>query len=248
MQQLPAEYRAEPALALDGGDDGMDFIRPLLSTTPAHLTDTACWCSRSATSAGTSRRSLPAPASRRPGWSTSAGDDAVLLLTREDLLITLREASRCGAAPRSCCSCAGVTLQPGEKIGLIGRNGAGKSSLFSLLTGRLHADAGDVEMPPRWRIGEVAQDMPDTEDGATEFVLQGDTVAAAQAALAAAEASGDGHAIADAHQALDEAGAFDARRVRRRCCWAWASESNSSTRRSTASPAAGACGCSWPGR
>jgi ATP-binding cassette subfamily F protein 3 len=79
---------------------------------------------------------------------------------------------------------ASVTLQPGEKIGLIGRNGAGKSSLFSLLTGRLHADAGDVDMPPRWRIGEVAQDMPDTEDGATDFVLQGDTAAAGGAGRA----------------------------------------------------------------
>jgi len=107
---------------------------------------------------------------------------------------------------------ASVTLQPGEKIGLVGRNGAGKSSLFSLLTGRLHADAGDVDMPPRWTIGEVAQDMPDTEDGATAFVLQGDLpLQRAQDALAAAEASGDGHAIADAHLALDEAGAFDAR-------------------------------------
>ena len=106
---------------------------------------------------------------------------------------------------------ASVTLQPGEKVGLIGRNGAGKSSLFSLLTGRLHADAGDVDMPPRWRIGEVAQDMPDTEDGATDFVLQGDTpLQAAQDALRAAEASGDGHAIGEAHMALDEAGAFDA--------------------------------------
>ena len=46
---------------------------------------------------------------------------------------------------------ASVTLQPGEKVGLIGRNGAGKSSLFSLLTNRLHADAGDVEIPPRCR-------------------------------------------------------------------------------------------------
>jgi ATP-binding cassette subfamily F protein 3 len=106
---------------------------------------------------------------------------------------------------------AGVVLQPGEKIGLIGRNGAGKSSLFSLLTGRLHADAGDLEMPPRWRIGEVAQDMPDSDDGATAFVLQGDLpLAQAQAELAAAEASGDGNAIAHAHLALDEAGAFDA--------------------------------------
>ena len=107
---------------------------------------------------------------------------------------------------------AGVTLQPGEKVGLIGRNGAGKSSLFALLTDRLHADVGDVEIPPRWRIGEVAQEMPETEDGATDFVLQGDApLQRAQAALDAAEASGDGHAMADAHLMLDEAGAFDAR-------------------------------------
>ena len=107
---------------------------------------------------------------------------------------------------------AEVTLNPGEKIGLVGRNGAGKSSLFALLTGRLQADAGDVELPPRWRIGEVAQAMPETDDGATDFVLQGDLpLAEAQAALAAAEASGDGHAIADAHLLIEEAGGFDAR-------------------------------------
>ena len=69
---------------------------------------------------------------------------------------------------------ANLTLQPGEKVGLIGRNGAGKSSLFSLITNRLHADTGDVEIPPRWRVGEVAQEMPETEEAATEFVLQGD--------------------------------------------------------------------------
>ena len=106
---------------------------------------------------------------------------------------------------------ANVTLQPGEKVGLIGRNGAGKSSLFSMLTHRLQSDAGDVEIPPRWRVGEVAQEMPETEDGATEFVLQGDlALQAAEAELVAAEASGDGNAMAHAHLALDEAGAFDA--------------------------------------
>ena len=106
---------------------------------------------------------------------------------------------------------ASVTLQPSEKIGLIGRNGAGKSSLFAMLSGKLHADNGDMDMPPRWRIGEVAQEMPETEDGATDYVLQGDLpLQQAQTALAAAEASGDGHAMADAHLALDEAGAFDA--------------------------------------
>jgi ATP-binding cassette subfamily F protein 3 len=107
---------------------------------------------------------------------------------------------------------ANLTLQPGEKVGLIGRNGAGKSSLFAMLTNRLHADAGDVEIPPRWRVGEVAQNMPETDDGATEYVLQGDLpLQAAQQELAAAEASGDGNAMAHAHLALDEAGAFDAR-------------------------------------
>jgi ATP-binding cassette subfamily F protein 3 len=106
---------------------------------------------------------------------------------------------------------ASLTLHAGEKVGLIGRNGAGKSSLFLLLTDRLHADAGDVEIPPRWVIGEVQQSMPETEDSATDFVLQGDLpLQRAQAALAEAEAGGDGHAMADAHMALDEAGAFDA--------------------------------------
>lgn len=107
---------------------------------------------------------------------------------------------------------ASATLQPGEKIGLVGRNGAGKSSLFALLTGRLSNDRGEVEVPRHWRRSEVAQNMPETEDGATDFVLEGDTsLMAARAALAAAEAANDGHAMADAHAALADAGAFDAR-------------------------------------
>ena len=107
---------------------------------------------------------------------------------------------------------ASVTIQPGENVGLVGRNGAGKSSLFALLTNRLQSDGGEVYMPPRWRVGEVAQNMPETDDGATDFVLEGDTrLMEAQAQLTAAEAGDDGHAIADGHQALADAGAFDAR-------------------------------------
>ncbi|MFG6442612.1 ATP-binding cassette domain-containing protein [Roseateles sp. LKC17W] len=107
---------------------------------------------------------------------------------------------------------ASATLQPGEKIGLVGRNGAGKSSLFALLTNRLGNDRGEVEVPKHWRRSEVAQNMPETEDGATDYVLQGDlTLVAARVALAEAEAAEDGHAMADAHAALADAGAFDAR-------------------------------------
>ena len=105
-----------------------------------------------------------------------------------------------------------VTINAGEKVGLVGRNGAGKSSLFSLLAGRLSADAGDLSLPPRWRLAEVAQEMPETDEGATDFVLAGDTrLAEANAALARAEASGDGHAMADAHHEISDAGGFDAR-------------------------------------
>ena len=68
-----------------------------------------------------------------------------------------------------------LTLNPGEKVGLVGHNGAGKSSLFALLTGKLQPDAGDCELPARWRLAEVEQTMPETQDGATDYVLQGDT-------------------------------------------------------------------------
>src|SRR5947209_11105104 len=105
-----------------------------------------------------------------------------------------------------------LTVQPGEKVGLVGRNGAGKSSLFSLLAGRLHADAGDLALPPRWRIAEVAQEMPETEQGATDFVLAGDTaLAEAETELALAEASDDGEAMAHAHESIRLARGFDAR-------------------------------------
>jgi ATP-binding cassette, subfamily F, member 3 len=107
---------------------------------------------------------------------------------------------------------ASLTLNPGEKVGLVGRNGAGKSSLFALLTGKLQADAGDAEVPAHWQLAEVAQDMPETDEGATDFVLAGDRVLmAAHAALTAAEAADDGMAIAEAHHQIEQAGGFDAR-------------------------------------
>ncbi len=105
-----------------------------------------------------------------------------------------------------------VTLQPGEKIGLVGRNGAGKSSLFALITGKLQSDGGDVAIPPRWLIGEVAQSMPETDQPATDYVLEGDVrLLRAQQALIDAEAADDGHAMAEAHHDISEAGGFEAR-------------------------------------
>ena len=110
---------------------------------------------------------------------------------------------------------ASATLHPGEKIGLIGRNGAGKSSLFSLIAGRLQLDGGDIEIPPSWMApggwAEVAQDMPETDDSATDFVLQGDTrLMLARQSLRDAEAADDGNAMGEAYAALADAGDFDA--------------------------------------
>jgi ATP-binding cassette subfamily F protein 3 len=107
---------------------------------------------------------------------------------------------------------ANVTLNPGEKVGLIGRNGAGKSSLFALLNKTLSEDKGDVHIPSAWVMAQVAQDMPESEESATDFVLGGDAALAfANQALVDAELSEDGMQIANAHLALFDLGAHDAR-------------------------------------
>ena len=106
---------------------------------------------------------------------------------------------------------ASVTLNPGEKAGLVGRNGAGKSTLFALLNGSLHEDGGDYSIPTQWRMAQVAQDMPETDQSATDFVIEGDTVLlAAQVEVDAAEASGDGDRMAEAYMKLYDCGAHDA--------------------------------------
>jgi ATP-binding cassette, subfamily F, member 3 len=112
-----------------------------------------------------------------------------------------------------------VTLNPGEKIGLVGRNGSGKSTLFGLINGSLHEDGGDFSMPAQWRLAQVAQEMPETDERATDFVLAGDTrLARLREALARAEANHDENAhdaahgmeIAHLHSDLADAGEHDA--------------------------------------
>ncbi len=112
-----------------------------------------------------------------------------------------------------------VTINPGEKVGLVGRNGAGKSTLFGLINGTLHEDSGDFTMPSQWRLGQVAQNMPETDEAATDFVLGGDTrLIELREALARAEAAHDqdmdnhdlGMEIAHLHSDLADAGEHDA--------------------------------------
>ncbi|WP_440997910.1 ATP-binding cassette domain-containing protein [Arhodomonas sp. SL1] len=105
----------------------------------------------------------------------------------------------------------GVTLHAGHKVGLVGANGTGKTSLFSLLQGELGVDAGEVSIPRDWEIAHMAQETPALERPALEFVLDGDRdFRAAEAAVAEADARGDGRAIAAAHAAYDNAGGYTA--------------------------------------
>jgi len=112
---------------------------------------------------------------------------------------------------RTLMSGVNVTINPGEKVGLVGRNGAGKSTLFALLNGQLQEEKGEVEFPAHWRLSQVEQHMPESEDSASEFVLASDIkLAQAQEQLRIAELSDDGMAIAESYMALSDAGAHDA--------------------------------------
>jgi len=106
---------------------------------------------------------------------------------------------------------ASVVINAGEKASLVGRNGAGKSTLFALISGKLLEESGEYERPRQWRISQVDQDMPETSDSATDFVLQGDTyLMQARAQVEHANASDDGMAIAQAYSDLGDAGDHDA--------------------------------------
>ncbi|MFZ3119334.1 MAG: ATP-binding cassette domain-containing protein [Variovorax sp.] len=114
---------------------------------------------------------------------------------------------------------ANATINPGERVGLVGRNGAGKSTLFALFNRTLHEDGGDFFLPKQWRMSQVAQDMPETDEGASDFVVGGDTrlvelrEALAKIEAAYTENSDDadlGMALAHAYTDLADAGEHDA--------------------------------------
>jgi len=106
---------------------------------------------------------------------------------------------------------AELTLHPGQKVGLVGANGAGKSSLFALLRGEFTPDGGDCLLPPDWRIAHMRQEVDTLDRLAVDYVLDGDVqLRRIQAELAAAEAGHDGSALARLHTELDNADGYSA--------------------------------------
>ena len=108
---------------------------------------------------------------------------------------------------------ASATVFPGHRVGLVGANGAGKSSLFALVLGELHQDAGELELPARWVISHVAQELIDVERDALDFVMDGDTeLREVEGAIRQAEAAHEeGERAALLHARYDEIGGYAAR-------------------------------------
>jgi len=107
----------------------------------------------------------------------------------------------------------GVDLRvpAGQKLGVVGANGCGKSSLFALLRGELHPDAGEVQVPGAWEIAHVAQQTPAGERAAIEFVLDGDReLREVEHRLREAEVAGDGVRQAELHGRLEAIGGYEA--------------------------------------
>ncbi|MCG7585945.1 ABC transporter ATP-binding protein [Photobacterium sp. OFAV2-7] len=104
---------------------------------------------------------------------------------------------------------ATATIHPGDKVGLVGKNGCGKSTLFALLKGELSVDAGTCQFPANWELAWVAQETPALERSAIEYVIDGDReYRQLEQDLAAAEQANNGNKVAELHGKLDTIGGY----------------------------------------
>ena len=107
---------------------------------------------------------------------------------------------------------ASAAFVPGARVGVVGANGCGKSTLFSVFAGEMHPDGGDLDMPPRLAMSRVQQEIESTDAIAIEFVLDGDPeLRAAETEIAAAEAADDGLRLATAHEKFQAMDGWSAR-------------------------------------
>jgi len=107
---------------------------------------------------------------------------------------------------------ASFQIHPGQKVGITGANGTGKSSLFALILGKLQADAGDLKRPREWVIAWVAQETPQDSRPAMEYVLDGDQeLRQIEARIEQAQSREDGHELAMLHGQFEQIGGYQAR-------------------------------------
>src|SRR4051812_36932264 len=103
---------------------------------------------------------------------------------------------------------ASVRIPEGSRIGFVGRNGSGKSTLFNVITGDIAAEHGDIEIPPRWRLGRLAQEAPNGPESLIDVVLKADVVRTEL--LERAETEQDPHEIGEIHARLSDMNAYAA--------------------------------------
>lgn len=102
-----------------------------------------------------------------------------------------------------------LTIYPGHKVGLVGANGTGKSSLLALILGHLSLDKGEFSLPSGWQIATVAQETPALDVSALEYVIDGDSeYRQLEALLHKAQEENDGNAIATLHGKIDAIGGY----------------------------------------
>jgi ATP-binding cassette subfamily F protein 3 len=101
-----------------------------------------------------------------------------------------------------------VQIVPGARVGFVGRNGVGKSTLFHAIRGELPTETGSISIPPRWRIGSLAQEAPDGPENLINVVLKADLER--DALLREAETAHDPHRIADIQTRLVDIDAHSA--------------------------------------
>lgn len=109
-----------------------------------------------------------------------------------------------------------LTLNPGDKIGLIGANGTGKSTLFAMLRDEIHPDQGSIDFPRNWRVAHVAQETPALDRSALDYAIDGDvTLRKLEAELESIEQQVDdaeyGNRIGEIHSMLADADAYTVR-------------------------------------
>jgi ATP-binding cassette subfamily F protein 3 len=103
---------------------------------------------------------------------------------------------------------ATVQIAPGARVGLVGRNGTGKSTLFRAIRGELATESGSITIPPRWRVGSLAQEAPDGPESLVEIVLTADLER--DALLREADHAHDPHRIAEIQTRLVDIDAHSA--------------------------------------
>ncbi len=103
---------------------------------------------------------------------------------------------------------ATVQITPGARVGLVGRNGTGKSTLFRAIRSELATESGSIAVPPRWRVGSLAQEAPDGPESLVEIVLKADLER--DALLREADSAHDPHRIAEIQTRLVDIDAHSA--------------------------------------